>query len=73
MSLIGTALGLLLGFVASELLPGALGLSAFITPALTAWGVGRAALIGTVIGTVGALYPIWRVTRMRAVVAMAGG
>lgn len=72
-SLIGTALGLLLGFIASELLPGALGLSAFITPALTAWGVGRAALIGTVIGTVGALYPIWRVTRMRAVAAMAGG
>lgn len=72
-SLLGTALGLLLGFIASELLPGALGLSAFITPTLTAWGVGRAALIGTVIGTVGALYPMWRVTRMRAVVAMAGG
>ncbi len=72
-SLIGTAAGLLLGLAASKLLPGALGLSAFITPVLTAWGVGRAALIGTVIGTVGALYPIWRVTRMRAVAAMAGG
>jgi len=71
-SLIGTAAGLLLGLAASKLLPGALGLSAFITPVLTAWTVGHAALIGTVIGTVGALYPIWRVTRMRAVAAMAG-
>jgi putative ABC transport system permease protein len=65
-SMIGTGIGLLLGLAASKLLPGALGLGAFITPDLTAWGLGRAVLIGTVIGTVGSLYPIWRVTRMRA-------
>jgi putative ABC transport system permease protein len=65
-SMIGTGIGLLLGLAASKLLPGALGLGAFITPVLTAWGLGRAVLIGTVIGTVGSLYPIWRVTRMRA-------
>jgi putative ABC transport system permease protein len=70
-SMLGTAAGLLLGFAASELLPGALGLGGFISPALTAWGVGRAALIGVAIGTLGAIYPIWRVTRMRAVVALA--
>jgi putative ABC transport system permease protein len=70
-SMLGTGVGVLLGFVASELLPGALGLGGFISPDLTAWGVGRAALIGVAIGTLGALYPIWRVTRMRSVVALA--
>ena len=70
-SLLGTAAGVLLGLAASELLPGALGLGGFISPALTAWGVGRAALIGVAIGTLGAIYPIWQVTRMRAVVALA--
>jgi len=70
-SMIGTGFGLLLGFAASELLPGALGLGSFVTPALTAWGFGRAVLIGILIGTFGALYPIWRVTRMRSVAALA--
>jgi putative ABC transport system permease protein len=71
LSLIGTAAGVLLGLAASELLPGALGLSGFVAPTLTAWGVGRAVLIGIAIGTIGALYPIWRVSRMRSVVALA--
>jgi putative ABC transport system permease protein len=70
-SMLGTGAGVLLGLAASELLPGALGLSGFISPTLTAWGVGRAALIGIAIGTIGAIYPIWRVTRIRAVVALA--
>jgi putative ABC transport system permease protein len=70
-SALGTAFGLLLGLAASELLPGALGLGAFIQPALTAWGLGRAALIGVATGAVGAIYPIWRVTRMRSSVALA--
>jgi len=71
LSMFGTGFGVLLGLAASKLLPGALGLSGFISPTLTAWGIGRAALIGVAIGTLGALYPIWRVTRMRAVVALA--
>ncbi|HUO71843.1 MAG TPA: ABC transporter permease [Solirubrobacteraceae bacterium] len=70
-SLLGTALGLVLGLAASKLLPAALGLGAFISPVLTAWGLGRAALIGIAIGALGALYPIWRVTRMRSAVALA--
>jgi putative ABC transport system permease protein len=70
-SMLGTGAGVLLGLAASKLLPGALSLGGFISPALTAWGIGRAALIGIAIGTLGALYPIWRVTRMRAVVALA--
>ncbi len=70
-SALGTAAGLALGIVASKLLPGALGVGAFISPELTAWGFGRAVLIGIMTGLVGALYPIWRLTRMRSVIALA--
>jgi ABC-type antimicrobial peptide transport system permease subunit len=70
-SMIGTGAGLVLGLAAAKLLPGALGLSGFITPALTAWGFGRAVLIGILIGTLGAIYPIWRVTRTRPAAALA--
>jgi putative ABC transport system permease protein len=70
-SLLGTMAGVLFGFAASELLPGALGLGSFVSPALTAWGFGRAVLIGITIGTLGAIYPIWRVSRMRSVTALA--
>lgn len=70
-SALGTGGGLLLGLMASKLLPGALGLSAFIVPNLTVWVLGRGILIGIAIGLVGALYPIWRVTRTRSVVALA--
>ena len=69
-SALGTAAGLVLGIGASKLLPGALGLGAFISPVLTAWGFGRAVLIGITIGLVGAVYPIWRITRMRSVIAL---
>ena len=70
-SALGTAAGLVLGIAAARLLPGALGLGAFISPVLTAWGFGRACLIGILIGIAGAIYPMWRVTRMRSVVALA--
>jgi putative ABC transport system permease protein len=70
-SMLGTGAGLVLGLAASKLLPGALGLSGFISPALTAWGFGRAVLIGILIATLGAIYPIWRVTRTRPAAALA--
>jgi putative ABC transport system permease protein len=70
-SMLGTGAGILLGLAASKLLPAALGLGSFVSPELTAWGLGRAALIGMTIGALGALYPIWRITRMRSVVALA--
>jgi putative ABC transport system permease protein len=70
-SLLGTAIGVVLGLLASELLPGALGLAGFVSPTLTAWGFGRAILIGILIGTVGAIYPIWRISRARSVGALA--
>jgi putative ABC transport system permease protein len=70
-SIIGTAAGLVLGIAASGLLPGALGLHSFITPQLTAWGLGRACLIGVAIGVVGAVYPVWRATRVWSAPALA--
>jgi putative ABC transport system permease protein len=70
-SAIGTAAGLLLGLLAAGLLPGALGLHAFISADITPWGLGRGALIGMIIGILGAAYPIWRVARMWSVVALA--
>ncbi len=70
-SVLGTAVGLLLGLLASGLLPAALGLQSFISPQLTAWVIGRAALIGVTIGVLGALYPTWRVTRPSSAAALA--
>ena len=60
-----------LGLIASNGLPAALGLQSFISPDLTAWGLGRAALIGVAIGVLGAVYPVWRVRRMYAAAALA--
>jgi putative ABC transport system permease protein len=70
-SLLGTAIGLLLGLAAAGGLPSALGLGAFISPVSTPWSLGRAVLVGVAIGALGAIYPIWRVTRMRSAAALA--
>lgn len=70
-SVIGTAVGLVLGLAASGLLPAALGLGNFIAPVQTAWGLGRACLIGVAIGVLGALYPIWRVSRLSSAASLA--
>ena len=72
-SVLGTAAGLVLGVLASGLLPSALGLQSFISPEITAWGLGRACLIGVTIGVLGAVYPIWRVTRTWSAGALASG
>lgn len=70
-SMLGTVFGLVLGVAASGLLPGALGLGEFISPDLNASSLGLASLIGMLIGTIGAIYPMWRVVRMRPVLALA--
>ena len=59
-SMIGAAVGLVLGTVGAGLLVGALGARAFVSPDVTAWVLGRALLIGILIGVVGGLYPAWR-------------
>jgi putative ABC transport system permease protein len=70
-SVLGTAGGLLLGYIASGFLPRALGLQSFISADLTAWTLIRAVLIGIMIGVLGAVLPIWRVARSWAAGALA--
>jgi putative ABC transport system permease protein len=64
-SLLGAALGLLLGVVGAGLLVDALGASAYASPEVTGWGLGRGLLVGVAIGVLGGLYPAWRVSRLQ--------
>ncbi len=61
--LIGAAIGVLIGIALSHLIVSLLSASAFVSPALTLWGVGRGFLIGLAIGVLGGIYPAWRVVR----------
>ncbi len=63
-SLLGAAFGLLLGVLGSQALVNALGVGAYISPSVTAWGLGRGLIVGIAIGILGGIYPAWRVTRM---------
>jgi len=70
-SILGAAAGLLLGVVGGGLLVRALGVSGYVTPTVTAWGLGRGLLVGVAIGVLGGIYPAWRVTRMRPLRALS--
>ncbi len=59
-SFIGAAMGLLLGIVGAQLLVNALGAHEFVAPHVTAWDLGKALLVGVLIGVLGGLYPAWR-------------
>jgi putative ABC transport system permease protein len=61
--LIGAAIGVLIGIALSHLIVSLLSAGAFVSPALTLWGVGRGFLIGLAIGVLGGIYPAWRVVR----------
>ncbi|MHB8491730.1 MAG: ABC transporter permease [Solirubrobacteraceae bacterium] len=63
-SLLGAAIGLLLGVLGSEGLVHGLGASAYVTPSVTAWGLGRGLIVGIAVGVLGGIYPAWRVTHM---------
>ncbi|MGO9447173.1 MAG: ABC transporter permease [Solirubrobacteraceae bacterium] len=71
-SVLGAAAGLLIGVIGGGLLVHALGVSAYVSPSVTAWGLGRALLVGVAIGVLGGIYPAWRVTRMTPLKALAG-
>jgi putative ABC transport system permease protein len=71
-SILGAALGLLVGVIGGGLLVGALGVSAYVSPSVTAWGLGRGLLVGVAIGVLGGIYPAWRVTRMTPLKALSG-
>jgi len=71
-SLLGAAAGLLLGVIGGGLLVRALGVDAYVSPSITAWGLGRGLLVGVAIGMLGGVYPAWRVTRMTPLRALSG-
>jgi putative ABC transport system permease protein len=71
-SVLGAAGGLLLGVIGGDLLVRALGVGAYVSPSVTAWGLGRGLLVGVAIGVLGGIYPAWRVTRMTPLKALSG-
>jgi putative ABC transport system permease protein len=71
-SVFGAAGGLLLGVIGGDLLVKALGVSGYVSPSVTAWGLGRGLLVGVAIGVLGGIYPAWRVTRMTPLKALSG-
>jgi putative ABC transport system permease protein len=71
-SVLGAALGLLVGVIGGGLLVGVLGVSSYVSPSVTAWGLGRGLLVGVAIGVLGGIYPAWRVTRMTPLKALSG-
>ncbi len=71
-SVLGAAGGLLAGVIGGDLLVRALGVSGYVSPSVTAWGLGRGLLVGVAIGVLGGIYPAWRVTRMTPLKALSG-
>jgi len=65
-SMLGAALGLLLGVVGAGLLNDALGVSGVVSPDVTPWSLGKGLLIGFGVGVLGGVYPAWRGTGLSA-------
>ena len=63
-TVIGAAVGLLLGTIGAHFLVRALGAQLFVSPDVTAWDLGRALLVGVLLGVLGGLYPAWRAARV---------
>jgi putative ABC transport system permease protein len=70
-SMLGAALGLLLGVVGANWLGHALGVSSVVSAHVTPWTIGQGLLIGVAIGILGGLYPAWRATRVRGIELLA--
>ena len=70
-SLLGAGIGLGIGLAGAQTAVSALSASAFVSPYITAWGLGRGALVGVAIGVLGGLYPAWRVTRLMPAESLA--
>jgi putative ABC transport system permease protein len=71
-SVLGAAGGLALGVIGGDLLVRALGVSSYVSPSVTAWGLGRGLLVGVAIGVLGGIYPALRVMRMTPLKALSG-
>lgn len=59
-TIIGAIIGLLLGIIGAHLLVDALSAQEFVSPQVSAWDLGRALLVGVLLGVLGGLYPAWR-------------
>jgi putative ABC transport system permease protein len=59
-TILGAAIGLLLGVIGAQLLVDILGAQTFVAPQVTAWDLGRGLLVGVLLGVLGGLYPAWR-------------
>lgn len=70
-TIIGAAIGLVLGVLGAHLLVNALGAQEFVSPQVTAWDLGRALLVGVLIGVLGGLYPAWRAAHMSPAYVLA--
>ncbi|HEY7890793.1 MAG TPA: ABC transporter permease [Solirubrobacteraceae bacterium] len=66
----GAGLGLAAGVLASELLVRALTATTFVTPAITAWVLGRGALVGFAFGVLAAAFCVWQVMRVPVLKAL---
>ena len=71
-TLLGAAMGLLLGTIGAELLVSALSAQEFVTPDVTPWDLGRGLLVGVLLGVLGGIYPAWRAARVSPAQVLAG-
>jgi putative ABC transport system permease protein len=71
-SILGAALGLVLGTLGARWLSHQLGVSDVVTLDVTPWTIGQALLIGCLVGTLGSLYPAWRGTAVSGAELLAG-
>ncbi|MGH2858208.1 MAG: ABC transporter permease [Solirubrobacteraceae bacterium] len=72
-TILGTAAGLLMGVIGAHFLVAALGAQEFVAPRTSAWDLGRALLVGVLIGVLGGLYPAWRAAHVSPAQALAQG
>jgi putative ABC transport system permease protein len=70
-SLVGAAVGLGLGTLASEVVVHTLAAATFVSPAVTPWVLARGLLVGFALGVIGALFSVWRVMRVPALKAIS--
>jgi putative ABC transport system permease protein len=71
-SILGAAVGLLIGVLGADGLNHALGVSSVVSPHVTLWTIGQALLIGVAIGVLGGLYPAWRGTTVAPTRVLGG-
>ena len=71
-SMLGAAVGLLIGVLGADALNRALGVSSVVSPHVTPWTIGQALLIGVAIGVLGGLYPAWRGTTVAPTRVLGG-